>query len=521
MASKAKTKKSPGRPLRERPNPPPVELAGQKQTFVLGERLGAGGMAEVFRGEGKSTGIQVAVKRPLASLRPEDKAIFLREAQAAERAAGPGVVRVLDWGDNPPFIAFELVSDPTLENEIENRKADKEPWTTASLLSLFSQLVSAMKIVNEHVLHRDLKPANIFVGQKGVRVSDFGLAKFADEATRSRTFKHLGSAPYIAPEAWQGDSVDWRADQYALGIVFFEMATFQRPFDGTATELEQKHLYEPAPRAESRASGLPPRVTTLIAKMLQKRREDRYTQWDDLTRDITSAAEAVAGPVLPTDPLARILVDKLGAFDRARLEAQKAQDERIQGQQQREGLANYWSRTFSDAVARRIATLNAHAGDQIRCTPSARKVEISLLNARLLMLIEPVSEAASEDIVAWGVMRTTTPKKSCVTQLILQRDPSPYGSWLEAQMEVNPIAGAVNESTLQRAGRGGGYEILGAKRLVIARDPAGLLAQRALRNVFSIVQYQEVAFDLEANLDEHLKVFIDGATTTRASDREI
>ena len=261
------------------------DLVGRHGVYKVGKLLGGGGMAEVFRGKAKD-GSAVAIKKPRMSLAPEHQALFLREAEAAMKVAGKNIVRVIDWGEKPPFIAFELVKDPTLEKEIERWRAAGQPWSAPELVDMYSQLVSALRNINQYVLHRDLKPANIFYGEGGVRVGDFGLAKYVDEATRSKTFKGWGTVPYMAPEVWKGTSLDWRADQYALGVVFFEVATFSLPFEGSTEELEQKHLYAQPPRADALAPQLPPRIGALIARMLEKRREDRFESWDEVASEL-------------------------------------------------------------------------------------------------------------------------------------------------------------------------------------------------------------------------------------------
>lgn len=114
-------------------NPNMKEFVGRHGVYRLGRLLGGGGMAEVFRGKAKD-GSSVAIKKPRASLVPDAQAIFLREAEAAAKVAGKHVVRVIDWGDAPPFIAFELVQDPTLDKEIDRRRAAREPWSNPELV---------------------------------------------------------------------------------------------------------------------------------------------------------------------------------------------------------------------------------------------------------------------------------------------------------------------------------------------------------------------------------------------------
>jgi serine/threonine protein kinase len=232
------------------------------------------------------------------------------------------------------------------------------------LVGLYSQLVAALKTINQHVLHRDLKPPNIFIGQDEVRVADFGLAKYVDEATRTRTFKGWGTAPYLSPEAWQSLSLDWRSDQYSLGVVFFEMATLQRPFSGPDDVQEQKHLYERPPRVDALLEGSPTSLASTIARMLEKRKEDRFASWDEVTAQLTVAAKASAKTPAGADPIARMLVDKLDAHRRQELEETRAAEERSRLDRERRSLVEYWWKVFSAKIVDRLKGLNEQAGSR-------------------------------------------------------------------------------------------------------------------------------------------------------------
>jgi serine/threonine protein kinase len=492
-------------------------LKGQRLLFQVGERIGAGGMGEVLIARTGDGTLEVAIKRPLAALAPENRALFLREAEAAARAAGPGVVRVIDWGESPPFIAFEYIRDPTLDREIVRRRAANAPWTQPELVSAFSQLVAAMKAINLHVLHRDLKPPNIFIGTGQVRVADFGLAKYVDEATRTKTFKGWGTAPYLSPEAWQLLSLDWRSDQYSLGVVFFEMATLQRPFSGPDEAQEQKHLYERPLRVDALVPGFPTPLASAIARMLEKRREDRFTSWDEVAAHLAVVAKASDGGASRSDPIAKMLVDQVEAHRRHELERTKAKDEHSRIEGERRSLVAYWWKIFSERISERFRGLNEQAGHKaINHAERPGRLEASLLNGRLEFFIEPVPAEYAE-VVAWGLLKVTTPRSVAVSNLFLLTEARPYGTWMEASMEVNALVpGSIDAGQLSR-GRGGSYEIFG--RVVVAKNWPALAEQRAIRNVTSLAQYRESQLQFERTLDECLQVLVREASSSAPNRR--
>lgn len=255
-----------------------MEYRGRQFVFEESVRLGGGGMAEVYLGVRVDGPIEhVAFKMPSPDLHPDFRALFLREAEAAQRVSHPNIVKVIDWGADPDFIAFEYIEGTTLDKVISARQGEQRLWTEAELLGMFRQLVAAMEAINEHVVHRDLKPANVFLKEDGLlKVSDFGISKFVGEGARSRTFKGWGTLPYMAPESWTENRVDWAVDQYSLGIVFYELATLQRPFVGSEDELRQQHLFQRPRRITDLVPGLSERLATLVARMLEKQVDRRF-----------------------------------------------------------------------------------------------------------------------------------------------------------------------------------------------------------------------------------------------------
>jgi len=158
-----------------------VAYRGQQFTFEVTRFLDQGGMGQVYEGTRQDDpAVRVAIKVPF----PRHVATFLREAQAAQRVAGPYVVPVVDWGDGPPFIAFQFIAGPTLRTVLVDRRAQNKYWSEAELVDLFRQLVDAMRAINAHVVHRDLKPENAFDDAGVLRVSDFGLSKYTGRGSR-------------------------------------------------------------------------------------------------------------------------------------------------------------------------------------------------------------------------------------------------------------------------------------------------------------------------------------------------
>jgi serine/threonine protein kinase len=447
--------------------------------------------------------IRVAIKTPLSSLNPDHQRAFLEEARAALRVAGPQVVAVVDWGTEPAFIAFEFVEGGTLDLEIRRRVAERLPWSEHDLSRLFRQLVSAMIAINASLVHRDLKPPNIFHNQKGeIKVGDFGIAKYIDELTRTLTFKGWGSLPYMAPEALSGGAVDWRADQYSLGVVFFEMATFQHPFVGDEQELIRKHHYERPPRITQILPLLSERLATLVATMLEKRADDRYQSWgalDDALVSIQEGSGMGSSPVRE-DPLASLAAARIEAVRAKELEQEQRETELNRRTQQRIDLAKYWSDIIFAPIKTRVSLLNRSLPEPLTIRtfgPSEPvfSIEVGFLAASFSIWIEALPGDGPEDILAWGRISTAS-GLPWIGNLYLSPLPIPYGTWLEVKMTPHPLyQQGVPTDTM-----GGTYRVLGPN--ILAMNWMALEYQRSKKRVASQVQYFEKPIDFTSVVDE-------------------
>jgi serine/threonine protein kinase len=339
-----------------------MEFRGKRFTFETKAALASGGMAQVYLAAPREQpDLNVAVKIPLAGLPPVVGDLFLREADAAQRVSSPHVVEVVDWGDAPPFIAFEYMDAITLTEELRRRGGSATFWSLGELLELYAQLVVGMKAINEEVIHRDLKPDNMFLADV-IKISDFGIAKYVGEVTRSKTFKGWGTPEYMAPESFRLDSVEWQADQYSLGVVFYELASLQRPFSGTWDNLEQQHLYQRPTRLTAAVPALPERLATMVARMIEKRPPDRFASWEEVQEEIDLLKQGVLDSDQEPnadEPLVRAAAGQLEARRSEMLEQQRSREEHESKVRDREALLSYWADELLGQLAERVERINA------------------------------------------------------------------------------------------------------------------------------------------------------------------
>jgi eukaryotic-like serine/threonine-protein kinase len=230
---------------------PVAELHADR--YELGDRIGAGGMGEVYRGRDLLLERAVAIKIPTAEITPSSAERFKREARAAARLNHPNVVGVYDWGGGAtPFIVMEFVDGQSLRAVLHER----DRLGPDEVARIGAQIADALAHAHAHgVVHRDVKPSNVLLTPAGdVKVTDFGIALSATGEALTEPGVVLGTAGYLSPEQVAGLPVDARSDVYSLGIVLTELLTGSRPTGGEpapATELE--HIVARARAADPNA----------------------------------------------------------------------------------------------------------------------------------------------------------------------------------------------------------------------------------------------------------------------------
>ena len=255
--------------------------------YEILEKIGTGGMAEVFKGKDHKLNRYVAVKVLKEEFRDNDGFVkkFKEEAQAAAGLAHPNIVNVYDVGDENGiyYIVMELVEGITLKNYIER----KGRLTIKEATSIAIQVSAGLEVAhNNHIVHRDIKPQNIIISREGkVKVTDFGIAKATTSQTT--TSSAMGSVHYASPEQARGGYVDHRSDIYSLGIVMYEMVTGRVPFDGeTAVTVAVKHLQEQMFPPSKYCPEIPYSLEQIIKKCTEKSPDRRYQDIGDLMADL-------------------------------------------------------------------------------------------------------------------------------------------------------------------------------------------------------------------------------------------
>ena len=260
-------------------------LAGR---YAIGEFVGQGGMATVYRGTDTKLGRQVAIKVMKADLAGDEefRSRFRQEAQSASRMAHPTVVRVFDAGDDLiqtadgpkqlPFIVMEYVEGTNLRQLI----SESELSQTEACRVVDSVLTALEYSHRAGIVHRDIKPANIMITKTGqVKVMDFGIARAVSEtsSTLQQTTAILGTAAYFSPEQAKGESIDARTDLYSTAVLLYELLTGDVPFRGdTAVAVAYQHVSERPEAPSERNSAVTPELDRVVLYGMAKDRAKRF-----------------------------------------------------------------------------------------------------------------------------------------------------------------------------------------------------------------------------------------------------
>ncbi len=262
--------------------------------FRIVERIGAGGMATVFKAYQPNLDRYVAVK-VLPAYHARDP-IFLKrfqqEARSVAKLQHANIVPIHEFGeqDGITFIVMEYVDGGTLKDRL------KRPISVAEAVDFMIQAAEGLGCAHGHgIVHRDVKPANMLVRKDGhLLLSDFGIAKILEGTSNlTRAGTGIGTPQYMSPEQGTGQAVDRRSDIYSLGIVLFHALTGKVPFNADSPiSITVKHLNEPLPVEKLREAGVPLPIEQVVIKMTAKSAADRYQTTDALIEALTSAVVA-------------------------------------------------------------------------------------------------------------------------------------------------------------------------------------------------------------------------------------
>jgi serine/threonine protein kinase len=272
--------------------------------YTLIERLGAGGMATVWRArETDQDHHPVAVKILPVHLAASDtlRQRFLGEAKMAARLRHPHILPVYDFGedDGMPFIVMKLAEGGTLDDFMH-----EELLPLRAVARVLAQVAAGLDHAHQQgVIHRDIKPENIlFDGRGTAYLADFGIARLHEGSEHiTGTGGFIGTAAYASPEQCRGEEITPVSDIYSLGVVLYEMLTGVLPYQGpTPLAIMHRHISEPVPNPLKDRSDLPLGITEVMRKALAKLPQVRY----QTAMAMSGALNEALRPVLGTKPLA-------------------------------------------------------------------------------------------------------------------------------------------------------------------------------------------------------------------------
>jgi serine/threonine protein kinase/tetratricopeptide (TPR) repeat protein len=260
------------------------------------QRLGGGGMGEVYLAEDTRLGRHVALKRPSETYlaMPDARGRLHREAAAAGRLTHPNIAAIYDVldVDSQPYIVMEYVEGESLANVLR-----RGPLPMDRAITVATEIVEALSAAHgKGIIHRDLKPANISLTPDGhAKVLDFGLAKgpavkepaSSGISTITVPGQAMGTPGYSSPEQLVGAPADARDDIYSLGVVLFELLTGRRPFEGNdSLELAMATMTKTAPPVHQVNPVLPETLSPIVARAMARDRDDRYQSAEELRTDL-------------------------------------------------------------------------------------------------------------------------------------------------------------------------------------------------------------------------------------------
>jgi serine/threonine-protein kinase len=248
--------------------------------YELEQMVGAGGMSRVYRARDRTLERVVALKLLHEHYAQDDDYVerFRREARAVAQLSHPGIVTVIDRGDDEgkPFIVFEYVEGENLHELVRH----SGPLGIRQALELGGEVARALAFAHEHgFVHRDVKPQNVILDRDGrAKVTDFGIARSlgVDQGV-TQTGMVLGTSAYISPEQARGEPADACSDIYSLGAVLFELLAGQPPFAGDSfVAVAMQHVSQPAPSILERRPDCPVRLARAVERSLAKRPDERF-----------------------------------------------------------------------------------------------------------------------------------------------------------------------------------------------------------------------------------------------------
>jgi eukaryotic-like serine/threonine-protein kinase len=300
------------------------------ERYQLHEKIGSGGMAEVWLAEDTELDRNVAIKILHDRFAQDTEFVerFQREAQSAAGLQHPNVVGIFDRGEfgDTYFIAMEYVDGPSLKDLVKGEMGIKDA------VDFTRQILTAARFAHRKgIVHRDLKPQNVLIDDEGrARVADFGIARGGENSDITATGSVMGTAQYLSPEQAQGKETTPRSDIYSIGVILYEALTGRVPFHGeSAVAVALKQVSETPRRPSAINPEVPPALDAVVMRALAKDPDARFRDADAFLKALDAAERAPDRP-RPEDTAAFAAFSPAGEADLGEAEAEdwRSDDER-------------------------------------------------------------------------------------------------------------------------------------------------------------------------------------------------
>jgi serine/threonine-protein kinase len=340
----------------------PLESLGR---YRIQGVLGKGAMGLVYDGVDPKLDRRVAIKTILTSTLDEATAKhyamrFMREVRAVARLNHPSIVQVYDYGTQGDlaYIVMEYIGGKELKDAFDAR----QPLAFGMVMRMMGELLDALHFAHEAgVIHRDVKPANVMLDAAGrVKLTDFGVARITDpdadlgEATRAGAM--IGTPAYMSPEQIQGQPIDRRTDIFSAGVLFYQLLTGKKPFEGTGWALARK-IIQDDPVPASTLVPIPADIDRVVGRALAKSLDYRYPS----ALAFAEALKRVAEGKSPEDPEATVPVPSAKSSD-AELEFWNEVKDSDDPEDIKLYLEQFPRGEFVDLARRRVEQLGAKKG---------------------------------------------------------------------------------------------------------------------------------------------------------------
>ena len=312
--------------------PEPEELPDQNLLgkYRIIERIGSGGMAEVYLGRHDKLNRDVAIKvlRPSLIDDPQFTARFEREARLAANLRHPGIVQVFDFdseGDRH-YLVMEYINGGTLKARMQSLRDAGAYMPLDEIHHYLARIADALDYAHEQgMLHRDLKPANILIDPAGNSyLADFGIARLAGEPEITHTGTLMGTPAYMSPEQCEGLPLTGASDLYSLGIILYEMLTGDVPFDAESPlAILQKHINEVPPLVNEVRPELPAALNSFMQSVLAKNPGERFPSAVKMAAEFKRITNLPDESKTPTDTVETLVLRHSGNLEYKSLPARK------------------------------------------------------------------------------------------------------------------------------------------------------------------------------------------------------